>query len=138
MLTVPYFLPVGIVEIDAQHRQLARLISAINSIADRQASQLNIVIAVSDLYDYLIEYFSEEEGRMLDSGYPGLDEHLKEHDKLKVRFRIVISTKCEDYKFGEMVSKLLKDWLVEHIRGPDAVYLYWLLHRPDNDAISRD
>jgi hemerythrin len=117
-------LSVGLPLIDDQHKELFRLINAFyNRIADKMGKTA-ILQAITDLENYTLIHFSEEERMMKVAGYPYLDEHRREH----MQFIETVADFRKRYDSGRLllsleVSGFVKQWITNHIKKTDQQYI---------------
>lgn len=120
-------LSVGIRAFDQHHQHLVELI---NNLHDAMATGKGSGILgkiLTELADYTVYHFKAEEALFHKHGYPGYDEHKKNHDDLTNQ---VLDFKAK-FEAGEMVisieiMKFLTDWLTNHILGADKAYVPFL------------
>lgn len=109
--------------IDSQHEEL---IGKINRLLESCETGNDKMTAVKTL-DYLAEYtdfhFSAEEKLQEDIEYPGIEQHKKEHEKLR---RVVeeLHEMLEEEEgpseaFVEQVNRNVTEWLYKHIKSFD-------------------
>lgn len=121
---------IGHAEIDAQHRRLLLLCTAVieplvNSAAvEPDAGQLQALI------DYAEEHFAFEEGLMRRAAYPGAEWHAKHHASLLAEFRTYFC-KVQRGERGNPVGLMsfLWSWLNLHIDAADRELVGWLRSR---------
>ena len=109
--------------IDGQHKEL---IDKINKLLDSCETSKDKLVAVKTL-DYLADYtefhFGEEEKLQESISYPGIKEHMKEHDKLrevvKDLYNMLEEEEGPSEAFVEQVNKNVIEWLYRHIKGFD-------------------
>ena len=109
--------------IDGQHREL---IEKINKLLDSCENGNDKRVAITTL-DYLADYtefhFFEEEKLQETIGYPGIDAHKKEHDKLrevvKDLYNMLEEEEGPSNAFVEQVNKNVIEWLYGHIKTFD-------------------
>ena len=109
--------------IDGQHREL---IDKINKLLDSCETSRDKVVAVKTM-DYLADYtefhFSEEEKLQESIHYPGINEHRREHDKLRAVVKDLYNMLEEEEgpsdAFVMQVNKNVIEWLYRHIKGFD-------------------
>ena len=114
---------VHVKEMDDQHKILFEIINNLHeALMAEDAVDLAEAKekAINRLGEYLIEHFSTEEEYMQSIGYPGLDQHQKEHQNFLQRL--------EKHKEGLQsingllpteVMKILVTWLQDHLLGED-------------------
>ncbi len=109
--------------IDGQHKEL---IDRINKLLD-SCEIGNDKLAAIKMLDYLADYtdfhFGEEEKLQEAIEYPGIEQHKKEHEKLR---RVVeeLHEMLEEQEgptnaFVAQVNENVIDWLYNHIKGFD-------------------
>ena len=121
---------VKIPSIDKQHQ---KLIGMINELMDAmKEGKGNNVLGdiIGKLADYTVVHFTTEEKYFDRYGFPGTEEHKKEHQEFV--------TKVLDFKQGFEAGKIglsikimhfLKDWLKDHILGTDQKYSDFLVSK---------
>ena len=109
--------------IDSQHKEL---IEKINKLLESCESGKDKLVAIKTL-DYLADYtdfhFSAEEKLQEEIEYPGINEHKKEHEKLrtvvKELYEMLEEEEGPSNAFVEQVNKNVIEWLYRHIKGFD-------------------
>ena len=109
--------------IDSQHKEL---IDKINKLLESCESGKDKLVAIKTL-DYLADYtdfhFSTEEKLQEEIEYPGINEHKKEHEKLrtvvKELYEMLEEEEGPSNAFVEQVNKNVIEWLYRHIKGFD-------------------
>ncbi len=115
---------VGIEMIDDDHRRLLNLINQFQTAVFYQTGAKFEDEAFDALIDYTRTHFEREEQLMSEHGYPDLQAHQQEHQKM---IELVESRMAEHREQGhhealvEMVD-FLRDWLINHINGTDQAY----------------
>lgn len=114
---------VGVPTLDAQHRNLIRLINLLES-GEAKGESLAAVLDALDRYVH--EHFSEEERLMAAARYEDLEAHRAEHrafaawlDSVKTAYHSGGEAK---YYIADTVNAYLKKWLAEHILVVDMAY----------------
>jgi hemerythrin len=123
--------------IDSQHREL---IDKINNLLDAIETSKDKAVAVSTLdflNDYVEFHFGEEEKLQTEAGYPGLADHIKQHEALRKTVADLTAMLEEEEgpsnAFVDQLNKQVINWLYRHIEGFDrsvAEYLS-LAEHPD-------
>ena len=109
--------------IDGQHKEL---IDKINKLLDSCETSKDKIVAVKTL-DYLADYtefhFGEEEKLQESIGYPGIEQHKKEHDKLRQVVQDLYDMLEEEEgpsdAFVAKVNEKVTEWLYYHIKTFD-------------------
>ncbi|MDR1321916.1 MAG: bacteriohemerythrin [Gracilibacteraceae bacterium] len=116
-------LETGHAEIDAQHRQLFRLTSALVDACAKGRSTAVLGEALDFLAAYTVRHFADEEALQIQYAFPEYARHKKMHDDFKETALALIA----EYKAGESAEELsgkvfsvIVRWLLRHIKGEDA------------------
>ncbi len=114
-------------QFDMEHHKMVELIDTMfAAILDKRGKEITENVC-REVIAYTGYHFDNEEKAMQAINYPGLEEHIAEHRRLKV----------EALKFQEMVNtnfpegttefyKFLRTWLMEHIQDCDKKYGLYL------------
>lgn len=114
---------VGVSEMDAQHKQLVKLLGELYDAM--QAQKANDVVGriLTELVRYTKTHFANEERYMAQAGYPDLAAQKREHE--------IFTAKIQKYKdefdagrtsLSVSLATFVKDWLFGHISGADKKY----------------
>lgn len=109
---------------DVQHQKLFHLVSELHLAMFSKNGRETVAETIGDLIKYVNQHFCDEEREMEACGFPGLESHRKEHERLKKRvldFQQHFHEK-EDSMASELFGFLLGDWLVKHILDMDKEY----------------
>lgn len=113
----------GITKFDDDHKQLVNLLNRTYRSFTDGAKQDEIMMVLDELCDYATYHFSAEEHWMRVNKYPGLPDHIEEHEKFCNR---VTEIQKDIHKGRESLSlevlTFLMNWLTNHILVSDAVY----------------
>jgi hemerythrin-like metal-binding protein len=110
--------------LDEQHKALFRWLAELDSAAT-DARTLFGAYAITRLKNYTRSHFAAEEALMKASGYPGLAQHIAEHESFRARLaELHLQSISEDIS-AETV-KFLTDWLTNHIARSDMAYAPYL------------
>jgi hemerythrin len=74
------------------------------------------------MLDYGDVHFSTEEEQMVKFGYPGFDEHKKQHKRFREiieKIRSELDSKEDTEYLASSVQRFLIDWLILHIKTED-------------------
>lgn len=118
--------------VDGQHREIFRLGQVVLDADVAGGRKEKIESALKFLNEYALSHFAIEEALMIESGYPGLDEHKSQHlgfvdavSDVMRRFESEGST----VHVSDTINGFVTDWLHEHIMGSDkamaAFYRQW-------------
>lgn len=118
-------LAVGIAKIDEQHQELFRRISGLLLAIREQRCRNEIDGTLRFLDDYAKFHFSEEEKRMAEAGYAGLEAHkllhavyLKNILELK-RLAELPREGGMSYELSVTANQIVVDWIRTHIMQED-------------------
>ncbi len=115
-------LSVGIKEIDDQHRRLVDMLNTLGT-ALRGKHGRDVQKAVVDgLVDLAISHIAEEERYMKLHGYPGLEAHRAEHEKLSAWATDLKERVGRGFVVTLEVLDRFKGWLQNHFTSIDRHY----------------
>jgi hemerythrin-like metal-binding protein len=106
--------------LDAEHKRFIALLNLIE-----RGLQQKDVAPVEEIFDelqsYLESHFAHEEAYMAKVGYPDLEEHKRQHEKLAYRFYTLLGrfrashNDAERRRNVQKFAEFLREWLIEHI-----------------------
>lgn len=115
-------LSVGEEEVDSQHRELFKMINALDAAIRKGKPNKEIVGLIGFLDDYIVVHFGTEEKYMTSTGYPDFESHRKKHEWFIEEFSH-IKKRLEDgaplVEIGGLSNNLLITWFSNHIRTID-------------------
>ena len=115
-------LKIGHDEIDRQHVELFGLFDAfVEGCASGRGKETLIKLHKS-LKEYAVSHFRDEEALMLKSGYPGIEQHKREHRKFQRDIQELNGKiGAQGITLIDLVqtNKVLVNWLVNHVRDTD-------------------
>ena len=119
----------GIAQLDAEHREMVRLLNLLiqhsQSVAEySNAEPTECLQRLTALMDELRHHFAREE-RFLDAiGYPGIDNHQREHKIQMAEFvsmhRSLTANKVT--KLEPEIIQGIKEWFFDHVIAEDRQY----------------
>jgi hemerythrin len=118
-------LAVGINTIDMQHKELIVRINNLLQAIKEHRCKSEIDGTLKFLDDYAVFHFAEEEKRMREAGYDGLEEHKKHH---AVYLKNISELKAQadqprlqgvSYELSVTANQIIVDWIVDHIMKID-------------------
>jgi len=116
-------LSVGVLQIDNEHKKLVELVNTLNDSMKTGKSKETLQKIFSELVEYTITHFTNEEMLMQKVNYSNVAIHKREHDELTKKARVL----KDDFISGKMmisieVRDFLKNWIVNHIQKTDKLY----------------
>ncbi len=113
----------GVEQFDAEHHKILELINIMYEVVRGKSGKEVAEKACSDILEYTIHHFANEEEAMKNAGYSGIEEQLAAHAHLKkeaLRLQALIKSSfpqgtVEFYHF-------LREWLIHHIQDCDKKY----------------
>ncbi|WP_461210123.1 bacteriohemerythrin [Desulfocurvus sp. DL9XJH121] len=113
-------LKLGIREIDRQHEKLIALINGLYDAFTQGREKQVLDGIVSEAHDYIGYHFSTEQRLMEEHGYPGLDDHVDQHEDYILKSSDHLKA-SQDQAAGlaKDVLDYLTDWWKTHINGTD-------------------
>jgi hemerythrin-like metal-binding protein len=123
-------LDLGVPLMDSQHRELARLVNALESVVkDGEGGRELVHALLLELVDRASEHFRTEQDLMRQSRYPTTLEHDEEHERLLGRIaRLREAHAGNKLELTVQVVRSLRPWLVTHIQGMDRDLALHLQH----------
>ncbi len=117
-------LELGIPSIDKQHHTLVDMVNQFYDTLSSSDYKETIGTLLEGLADYTVKHFAHEEKylKMYDQNL--YEEHKKIHDK----FVAQVTELIEKHKAGQnvlsiKVTKMVKEWIIDHIKGDDKKYV---------------
>lgn len=113
---------VGIARFDEDHRQLAKLLTRLHAaLVDRRDRT-----AAAELMGLVIQearaHFHREEAAMEEAGYPAMEAHIVEHQRLLLEAADLLRQFHAGAISALAFPTFIKNWLVGHIRETDRKY----------------
>lgn len=113
-------LEIGIPKVDEQHLRLVELANRVHELVAHGHERKKLTEIFSELIEYTIEHFDDEEGIMAEMGYPGLEKHKKQHNGLTRQvLELQKSFRDGSATVSYEVLDFLSQWLVSHIMNSD-------------------
>lgn len=127
----------GIQVIDSQHQRIVDYINDLDDISDSH-DRAEVERILGQLVDYTLSHFAFEESLMEDAGYPFINGHKKVHQLFVKR----VGDFQQRFKIGEDITeellRVLKSWLLNHIRSDDNDYVEIVSSRMTNINTTKD
>lgn len=120
----------GVAKLDRQHRRIFELLGALLDACATGRPQQEVDDAVAEAHDYIDFHCTTEQRLMEEHEYPGIAEHMDEHDDYLVQASDALPAASLG---GELptadVLDYLIDWWPAHIQGPDRELAAFLKER---------
>ena len=116
----------GVEELDGHHRHLIDLLNKAFGASMYHHQKSEFAALLDELIQYAHYHFDAEVKRMEGMNFPGLADHLKEHEFfVKKVGELQQELKCDKLEYSlDLVelTQFLADWLTHHIREIDRQY----------------
>lgn len=120
--------------LDDQHKKLFMILNKITDVIQQGASRIFYPLII-ELESYTIFHFSMEENEMEESGFPGIEEHCKEHQKFKAELAKFKGNAFDlDAKALMEIHDYLNSWIKNHILVQDKKYAPYLAKAKNEDS----
>lgn len=117
-------LSVGNAQIDSEHKKLVDLVNRLHDAMKAGKAKEEIGGVLSELVNYTMVHFKNEEALMAKGGYPNLAAHQKEHQDLKLKVQDLLKKyNAGSVTLGIETANFLRDWLQKHILETDKQYM---------------
>lgn len=117
-------LSTGVPLLDEHHRAIFQWLAELESAAIDER-RLFGAYAVTRLAHFVREHFKVEEALMKAASYPGLADHIAEHDVFRAKLKELQMTSVGQDISQEAVE-FLRDWLDDHVTRVDMAYVPYL------------
>lgn len=127
LLTWNHACTVGVQAMDDQHGILMDTMNDLSMALVRGCGRERVTELLDRLTEFTRMHFFSEEQLLRQTGFPALDEHCTEHQRLlrKLRDAAHRAQHGEAERMQPLMS-MLRDGYLEHIEGPDQKYGPWL------------
>lgn len=118
---------IGLPEMDAEHLVLFSLINQIEINVNGEKADDCLMDVLGALISYVSFHFSHEQELMASHGYPGLVEHIRQHEA----FTKTVTEMAETSRDGGLPAALklrsvVLNWLINHILREDVDYASYI------------
>lgn len=118
-------LSVGVEAIDEQHRRWIENYNRVAVAVESHAGPTPVTKTLTFLIDYTHTHFDTEKRFMTETSYPGMADHLAQHDDLTRSVSNLVADFEEEQETTTLqtaVETLLGNWLIDHIRSTDQAF----------------
>lgn len=109
-------------EMDDEHQVLIKKMNALYAAVDQKKGASELGALVTDLAQYTVKHFADEEAYMEKIGFDGLPTHKIIHQQLLSQFNTFVDEFKKSQSLSPAFFNFLKVWLTSHIRGIDKKY----------------
>ncbi|MBM7866914.1 bacteriohemerythrin [Heliobacterium gestii] len=114
---------VNVPDLDKEHKILLEMLNELHDAMKQGKGKENIERLVNNSASYAKSHLSHEERLMEQCGYPGFQEHKKQHEFFVQKVNeFKNDVNQNNYKLSSELLKFLKDWFVNHITMVDSKY----------------
>lgn len=116
-------LSVGIPSIDEEHQQILNLVRRLREVRSEREREVTLEV-LRELRDTTARHFQNEEQIFQSVGFPMADEHVAQHRALIAKVEQMLADQA--YLNRHTLSKVLQDWLIDHILNSDREYAEYM------------
>lgn len=110
----------GVRTIDDEHRELVAILNEFHSALEHNLGESVAFATLNRLIRYAEKHFSDEEALMAKARYPGLKDHIAEHERLMAQvFELHTKLMNREATFSTELFNFLREWLIDHILNAD-------------------
>jgi hemerythrin-like metal-binding protein len=111
----------GIAEVDHEHQELIRLINRVHESLRQNPTVEEISAMLGEIHSLISAHFALEEKNMQALGYPGYEEHKRDHETLLDDIRDRMDECGTELPLDRgAFSARLNAWFSDHFRTQDA------------------
>ena len=105
--------------IDEEHQTLFALANRVIEKIHPETERADIIETVKALYRYMETHFDHEQDLMEKAHYPGIEEHVRQHQRILSEMNDALRTQNDMRKYGATLRRLMLDWVLLHIVEED-------------------
>ncbi|MEO8596776.1 MAG: bacteriohemerythrin [Candidatus Solibacter sp.] len=125
-------LAIGVPQIDREHRHLIDLAAQMQAAMLKGAGKALLDELLDRLIAYTREHFLHEEDLMRGAEYPGLPQHVRQHDFLRTQVREMrMRASNGEVTMTIEVLQFLVEWIRQHIAVSDRKIAAYVVARPE-------
>ena len=118
---------VGIPAIDEQHKQVLKILNSVFASVKNRNDSKALLNNLKKLWIFTLTHFSYEETLLEVVEYPRLDEHRRNHSRMKSQTSLYIADLEARQPDEIVILNFIKDWWINHINREDKDYTDYLL-----------
>ncbi|MFQ5432347.1 MAG: bacteriohemerythrin [Nitrospinota bacterium] len=113
----------GVDKFDNQHKKLLELLNKLLGTIKEHDETSGMGALLKDLLSFAFSHFNDEEDVLRRFGYEDLEEHIKEHDKIK----LMVGRLHHNYLAGNLpeaieILEVITRWFEDHLKKTDMQY----------------
>lgn len=121
---------VGVPEFDAEHADLQARTRLLEEAVHRGAPVEKLLNLLDEVIQGALEHFEHEEAELADVNFPGLDDHIRGHNRL-LRVLLHLKSDLREQRYRpEVAVRFIHAWHIEHIREMDTQYMPYFTPSP--------
>lgn len=114
---------VGDATLDGHHQKLLNMFNDVSAMLVTEYNADKMMQLLTQLKDYTIFHFEEEEKRMIANNYPDYDLHLAKHHTFVTQVESSLKkVKANPDEVTDDLFIFLSQWLITHIQQDDMKY----------------
>lgn len=114
---------VGEDSMDRQHQQIIKMINSLIDSVDEHTTIAVLPTTLSEMINYALSHFQDEERLMADMDYPQRKEHAALHREFKEKVvKFCAANNANRPGLAKELTDYLRSWLVDHILIEDMKY----------------
>jgi len=113
----------GVDKFDGQHKRLLELLNKLLGSINEREETSDMGVLLEELFFFAVSHFNDEEEVLKRFGYDHLEEHKKEHDKIK----LMVGRLHQNYLAGNKpetieILEVITRWFENHLKITDMKY----------------
>ncbi len=119
-------LSVGVEELDQEHRMLFDILDRLEYTITHNREKRELAIILGEFIFYAERHFQTEENYMRSISYDGLDEHIRDHERVR---DYIEQMKDEynrgNYKITHELADFIREWIDKHMEKEDQKFVHF-------------
>ena len=116
-------LSTGVEKFDEQHKMLLKLLNRLLGLIKEREDTSGMGSILQELVFFALSHFNDEEDAMKRFGYEHIEEHIIEHDKIK----LMVGRLHQNYLAGNRpetieILEVITRWFEDHLKNMDSKY----------------
>jgi hemerythrin len=109
----------GITEIDHEHAGLLDCLQRLQLYVDKGHGFAASIDAVQTLKTYAVAHFAHEEAYLMEHGFPGVEEHVKQHLAITEYVAELYDQVLNGEEIESPLVEMMRNWIIKHIGVED-------------------